>query len=117
MILSLHPIVKSYPIGYNYHMKYELQITQTFSQWFKKLDKTTTIKLLERLDRVTAGNLGDHKAIANGLFELRCFFGSGIRLYFTIRNQQSVLLLAGGNKSTQAKDIEKAKAIMNKLED
>ncbi|WP_096291656.1 type II toxin-antitoxin system RelE/ParE family toxin [Nitrosomonas ureae] len=98
-------------------MKYELQITQTFSQWFKKLDKTTTIKLLERLDRVTAGNLGDHKAIANGLFELRCFFGSGIRLYFTIRNQQSVLLLAGGNKSTQAKDIEKAKAIMNKLED
>jgi putative addiction module killer protein len=98
-------------------MKYELQITQTFNQWFKKLDKQTGIKLLERLNRVESGNLGDCKAIGKDLFELRCFFGGGIRLYFTIRQQHIVLLLAGGNKSSQDRDIEKARLILDNLED
>jgi len=77
-------------------MKYELQMTRIFQQWLKKLDRTIQIKLLERLDRVAYGNLGDCKMIANDLFELRCFFGGGIRLYFTIRQLQVVLLLVGG---------------------
>lgn len=98
-------------------MKYELQTTKTFTQWFKKLDKSTSIKLLDRLSRVETGNLGDYKAINRDLFELRCFFGGGIRLYFTIRNQWVVLLLASGDKSTQDRDIEKAKTILNNLED
>lgn len=98
-------------------MKYKLQMTQTFNQWLKKLDKTTRLKLLERLDRVAFGNLGDCKTIATDLFELRCFFGGGIRLYFTIRQLQIVLLLVGGNKDNQERDIEKAKTILSNLED
>lgn len=98
-------------------MKYELQMTRIFQQWLKKLDRTTRLKLLERLDRVAYGNLGDCKMIAHDLFELRCFFGGGIRLYFTLRRLQIVLLLVGGNKDSQERDIEKAKEILKDLED
>lgn len=69
------------------------------------------------LDRVSYGNLGDCKTIADNLFELRCFFGGGIRLYFTIRQLQIVLLLVGGNKNSQERDIERAKKILEDLED
>lgn len=48
-------------------------------------------------------------------YELRCFFGGGLRVYYTMRRQQVVLLLAGGNKTTQAKDIEKAKVLLKAL--
>jgi len=98
-------------------MKYELQMTRIFQQWLKKLDRTTRLKLLERLDRVAYGNLGDYKTIAHDLFELRCFFGGGIRLYFTLRRLQIVLLLVGGNKDSQERDIEKAEEILKDLED
>ncbi|SJM91836.1 conserved hypothetical protein [Crenothrix polyspora] len=52
----------------------------------------------------------------SNLFELRCFFGGGIRVYYTIRNQQVVLLWVGGDKSSQSRDIEKAKTILNTFE-
>ena len=98
-------------------MKYELQTTQTFNHWFAKLkDRTVKNKLLSRLARVENGNFGDVKALASDLFELRCFLGGGIRVYYTIRNQRLVLLLAGGDKSSQERDIEKAKAILSTLE-
>lgn len=99
-------------------MKYELQSTTTFNHWFSKLkDKTVKNQLLSRLARIENGNFGDTKALAANLFELRCFFGGGIRLYYTIRNQRIVLLLVGGDKSSQDKDIEKAKSILNTLKD
>ncbi len=99
-------------------MKYELQSTQTFNHWFSKLkDRMVKNQLLSRLARIENGNFGDTKALAANLFELRCFFGSGIRVYYTIHNQRIVLLLVGGDKSSQDRDIEKAKAILNTLED
>lgn len=99
-------------------MKYELKSTQTFNHWLAKLkDRTIKNQLLSRLARVENGNFGDTKALASDLFELRCFFGGGLRVYYTIRNQQVVLLLVGGDKSSQGRDIEKAKAILNTLED
>ena len=58
------------------------------------------------------GNLGDVKTVAQNLFEMRFFFGSGYRIYYTINGETVVLLLCGGDKSTQKKDIEKAKKIM-----
>jgi putative addiction module killer protein len=98
-------------------MKYELQSTQTFNLWLANLkDKTVKNQLLSRLARVENGNFGDSKTLATDLFELRCFFGGGIRVYYTIRNQRIVLLLAGGDKSSQVRDIEKAKAILETLE-
>ena len=58
------------------------------------------------------GNLGDVKTVGKNLFEMRFFFGSGYRVYYTINGETLVLLLCGGDKSTQKKDIEKAKKIM-----
>lgn len=93
-------------------MKYELQSTQTFSRWLSCIDQTVKNQLLSRLARVENGNFGDHKAILSNLYELRCFFGGGLRVYYTMRRQKVVLLLVGGNKTTQAKDIEKAKSFL-----
>lgn len=99
-------------------MKYALQSTQTFTRWLSSLkDPTTRNKVLSRLDRVSNGNFGDYKAIDAGLFELRFVFGAGLRIYYTLRTGQVVLLLAGGDKSSQQRDIETARAILKNLGD
>lgn len=99
-------------------MKYTLKSTQTFNAWFAKLkDRTVKNQLLARLARAENGHFGDCKTLSADLFELRCFFGGGLRVYYTIRNEQVVLLLVGGDKSSQERDIEKAKAILSTLED
>lgn len=97
-------------------MKYELKSTQAFSRWFTGIDRTVRNQLLSRLARIENGNFGDHKAIDANLFELRCFFGGGLRVYYTLRQQYVVLLLIGGDKSGQNRDIEKAKALLNNFE-
>jgi len=94
-----------------------IKTTDAFANWFSKLkDKRIKNKILARLARVENGNFGDYKQIAQHLFELRFFFGSGFRVYFTIQNHQIVLLLEGGDKSTQMSDIAKAKQLLNILE-
>ncbi|MCG8565163.1 MAG: type II toxin-antitoxin system RelE/ParE family toxin [Desulfobacterales bacterium] len=74
------------------------------------------IRLLARLARVENGNFGDYKALTDNLFELRFFFGSGLRIYYTIQEDRIVLLLVGGKKASQNKDIEKAKTLLKALE-
>ncbi len=98
-------------------MRYELSSTETFNRWIGSVDEATQARLGARLVRIENGNFGDHKVIAANLFELRCFFGGGLRVYYTIRNQQIVLLLAGGDKSTQNRDIARAKLLLSELED
>lgn len=98
-------------------MNYELHSTQTFTDWLNGLDKADKIRLLARLARVENGNFGDFKQLAPSLFELRCFFCGGIRAYYTIRDRRVVLLLAGGDKSSQTRDIAKASAILSTLEE
>jgi putative addiction module killer protein len=61
------------------------------------------------------GNLGDYRTLGEGLYELRFFFGPGFRIYFTIRQGTIVFLLCGGDKSSQSKDIQKARQIMEDL--
>ena len=98
-------------------MTYTIETTELFDKWLRKLkDASVKIKILARLARVENGNFGDHKQLGEDLFELRMFFGSGFRIYYTIRNRRLVLLLVGGNKSTQGKDIKKAETLMEKLE-
>lgn len=63
------------------------------------------------------GFFGDRKTITANLFELRMFFGSGFRVYYTIQGQNIIFLLAGGDKSTQKNDIVKAKKLLNQLEE
>ena len=102
---------------YNYDMKKEINATNHFNKWFKGLkDIVVKRKVLARLDRLKNNNFGDFKRIDNNLFELRFFFGSGLRIYYTIRSKQVILLLVGGDKSNQSKDIKHAKQILDELE-
>jgi putative addiction module killer protein len=97
-------------------MKYELQSLPLYEKWFAKLkDSSVKIKILARLARVENGNFGDFKQLKEDLFELRLFFGSGLRIYYTVQDDRVVLLLAGGDKSSQSKDIEKAIKLLNEL--
>jgi putative addiction module killer protein len=73
-------------------------------------DRKTRNRLQARLDRLEVGNLGDHKAVGEGIFELRLQFGAGHRIYFGEVDNTIILLLCGGDKSSQARDIERAKA-------
>jgi len=95
-------------------MKYNIHTTAHFDKWLGKLrDRQTKRKIAGRLARVEMGNFGDFKSISTNLFELRFFFGGGLRIYYTIRENQVVLLLVGGDKSSQQRDIEKAKRILD----
>jgi putative addiction module killer protein len=106
-----------YPMGYNDDMEKEIKATNHFNKWFKGLkDVAVKRKVLARLDRLKNDNFGDFKRIDNNLFELRFFFGSGLRIYYAIRSKQVILLLVGGDKSSQSKDIKQAKQILDELE-
>ena len=80
-----------------------------FIVWLEALkDNTTRYRIKERLDRVSLGNLGDYKPLERGVSELRFDFGPGYRVYFGQTKRKIVLLLCGGEKSGQKKDIKRA---------
>ena len=82
---------------------------QPFVEWLESLkDNSGRYRIKERLDRVTLGNFGDHKYIGDGISELRLDFGPGYRIYFGQKGKKIIILLCGGDKSTQKKDIKKA---------
>lgn len=81
-----------------------------FAGWFDGLLDLKTINRIEtRLDRLRAGNFGDVKLVATGVWEIRFHFGSGYRVYFGLDGQMLVILLCGGDKSTQERDIKIAR--------
>ena len=97
-------------------MKYEIETTQDFDKWLKKIrDKNVLHRFDVRFNRISNGNFGDVKQVDVKLFELRFFFGSGYRIYYTVRKQKIVLLLCGGDKSSQSKDIAQAKNLLELL--
>ena len=83
-----------------------------FIEWLNPLDKTAKARIQSRLTRLLENNFGDHKKIDNEISELRFKFGAGYRIYYTEIDNVIVLLINGGDKSTQQKDIEKAKNIL-----
>jgi putative addiction module killer protein len=92
-------------------VKYSIVESDTYVRWFRKLksNKVLTNKIIVRLYRIQhSGYFGDYKFIDKGVYELRFKISSGIRIYYTVENNKVVLLLGGGNKSTQKKDIDKA---------
>lgn len=84
-----------------------------FIKWLEALDPPTRFRVKERLDRIALGNLGDYKQINKDVFELRLAFGAGYRIYFYQEGKKIILLLSGGNKSSQKKDIKKAIDYLN----
>ncbi len=86
--------------------------TAAFKKWMQKLrDFRAKVHILSRLTQVEGGNLGDFKSVGNGVLEMRIDYGPGYRLYFAKDGEAIVILLIGGNKSSQDNDIIKAKNI------
>ncbi|RLC03301.1 MAG: type II toxin-antitoxin system RelE/ParE family toxin [Deltaproteobacteria bacterium] len=98
-------------------MKYDVITTDVFSKWAKKLkDRQAARAIALRIARVRAGNLGDVSSVGDNISEMRIFVGKGYRVYFTKRGKQLILLLCGGDKSTQQADIKRAKTMLKQLE-
>ena len=97
-------------------MIYEIETTSVFDKWLKKLrDRKAVLAVTARLDRAKLGNFGDVKSVGGEINEMRIFDGQGYRLYYVIRDGRIILLLCGGNKSTQERDIKKAKEMVKQL--
>ena len=91
--------------------------TGTFDRWLMDLrDRSGRARILVRIGRLQAGNPGDVKPVGEGISEMRIEFGPGYRVYFIRRGPLLILLLAGGDKSTQAADIETAKRLAKETE-
>jgi len=87
----------------------EIIQSETFKEWFTRLrDRQARARIAARIRRVSLGNLGDIKPIREGLLELRIDYGPGYRLYCIRKGQVIVVLLSGGDKSSQSADIDKA---------
>lgn len=78
-----------------------------FKEWLNSLSTNTKDRVVSRLYRLQNGNLGDYKRIGTGVFELRLFFDGGLRIYFGRDGEEIILLLSGGDKGSQKRDIEK----------
>jgi putative addiction module killer protein len=90
---------------------------EPFTVWLNKLkDKITKARIRRRIDRLSQGNEGDFKAVGLGVFELRLDFGPGYRVYYGKAGKVIVVLLCGGTKRSQDKDIERAKKYWTELE-
>lgn len=96
----------------------EVRETPEFSRWLAALkDQRAVLHVVRRISRVAAGNIGDAKPVGGAVSELRIDHGPGYRVYFTRRGQTFVILLCGGDKRTQNRDIRKAMEIADRLED
>jgi len=92
---------------------YEIVQSGTFAKWLKKLkDRVAKYKILVRLKKIEAGYLGNYKRLDGKISELKFDVGPGYRIYFSMRNEQIVLLLCGGDKGSQKRDLEKAANIL-----
>ena len=95
----------------------KLIITAEFDSWLSRVrDRQAAMAIVGRLSRARLGNLGHWRAVGDGISEMKIDVGKGYRVYFTQRGDVLVIILCGGDKSTQAADIKRAKVIAKDLE-
>lgn len=95
----------------------EIRQTVVFTEWMVRLrDTEGRAVIARRIERMASGNFGDHKSVGEGVSELRISIGPGYRVYHTQRGRQIVILLCAGDKSSQRRDISKAKLLAQQLE-
>ncbi|MEX2319417.1 MAG: type II toxin-antitoxin system RelE/ParE family toxin [Bauldia sp.] len=96
----------------------ELKQTETFRKWRLRLrDERARVLVASRLDRLAYGHTGDVSPVGNGISELRIHYGPGYRVYFQRRGSTLIVLLCGGTKSTQRRDIDAAKRLASERKD
>jgi len=96
---------------------YTIKQTTEFKDWLTNLkDGMTRRRLARRLEKAQKGNLGDVKPVGEGVFEMREFFGPGWRMYYIQRGEVLIVMLGGGDKTSQATDIAKAIALATTFE-
>ena len=94
----------------------EIRKTETFAKWIDNLsDLSARAKILVRIERLAAGNPGNVEPVGEGISELKIDYGPGYRVYYKKVGESIVILLAGGNKHSQSKDIKTAKRLANNL--
>ncbi|MBL0317314.1 MAG: type II toxin-antitoxin system RelE/ParE family toxin [Flavobacteriales bacterium] len=95
---------------------FEIKQTDEFQHWMKKLrDIRVNTLIVKRLERIALGNFGDHKRIDSKISELRIDYGPGYRLYYMNNGKEIILLLIGGDKSSQKSDIQRAKELASEM--
>ena len=103
-------------IVYTPHIK--VRMTHEFASWLRRLrDKRASDRIVKRIRRIELGNLGDTKPVGGGVHEFRIDYGQGYRVYFANAQSEIVILLVGGNKSTQNRDIREAKRLLSEYTD
>ena len=97
---------------------YKVKKSTYFEKWMHSLkDLKGKIAIARRIERISHGNFGDVKSVGDNVSELRIKVGPGYRVYFTRYEEKLIVLLVAGDKSTQSKDINKAKALLEELKD
>lgn len=96
----------------------EIRQTETYRKWFDSLkDRNARVRIDVRIRRLSLGNPGDVKPVGEGISEIRIDYGPGYRVYYVQKKNQIIILLAGGDKSTQARDIQRAQELARKVEE
>lgn len=92
--------------------------TPQFDKWLRTLrDRLARSRIVDRLDRLAFGHVGDAKSVGDGVFELRLAFGPGYRIYYMWKGDRLILLLLGGDKGSQARDVAQAKILAKEADD
>ena len=95
---------------------YKIELTEEFSNWLDKLQDSKVRKIIvKRIRTISLGTFGDVHSLDNGLFEARIHNGPGYRLYFVNRGQRIIIMLCGGDKSTQKRDIKTARDMAKEI--
>ena len=104
------------PFGYNICVQYDVVKGERFLRWLVRLrDRRAQARILVRIDRMEEGNFGDHRSVGGSVSELRVNVGQGYRIYYTIRQKRVVILLCGGDKTSQQRDIRRAQQMIRDI--
>ena len=102
------PIASRYPVAYNGVMV-EIRQTEVYARWFRRLrDREARVRIDSSIRRLSLGNPADVRPVGEGVSEIRIDYGPGYRVYFVQRGEALVVLLAGGDKDSQERDIRRA---------